>query len=167
MTEKWPNISPATRQAMGLDLRFSDYGEWLDEGTTELLKDVSARAERLPVEPVPPSDCGIDVVHDATLQQYGAWVAEEQVGYLTYKLVGKRVVLWSTMVLPAYRKHGVATELVAKALDDIRGSGKTITVVCPIVWEVIDRHPQYRDLVDKVHPGVTAQAAHDDTATTR
>jgi predicted GNAT family acetyltransferase len=47
--------------------------------------------------------------------------------------------------------------LVAKALDDIRRSGKTITIVCPIVWEVINRHPQYRDLVDEKHPGVTAQ----------
>jgi predicted GNAT family acetyltransferase len=57
-------------------------------------------------------------------------------------------------VLPAYRKHGVATELVAKALDDIRSTGKTITVICPVVREVIDHYPQYRDLVDKVHPGV-------------
>jgi predicted GNAT family acetyltransferase len=55
------------------------------------------------------------------------------------------------MVLPAYRKHGVATELVGKALDDIRWRGKTITVICPIVRAVIDRHPQYLDLVDRVH----------------
>lgn len=161
MTDTWPNISSATSEAMGLGLRFSDYGEWLDEGTTDLLKDVSARAERLSVEPVPASDCGIEVGHDDMLQQYGAWTGQEQIGYLTYKLVGKRVVLWSTMVLPAYRKHGVATELVAKALDDIRRSGKTVTIVCPIVWEVINRHPQYRDLVDKTHPGVTSQTAHD------
>jgi predicted GNAT family acetyltransferase len=143
---------------MGLGLQFSDYGEWLDEGTTALLQDVTARAEKSAAEPVPSSDCGIDVAHDANLQQYGAWVGTEQIGNLTYKLVGNRVVLWSTVVLPAYRRHGVATELVAKALDDIRRSGKTVTVVCPIVWEVINRHPQYRDLVDEKHPGVTVQA---------
>jgi predicted GNAT family acetyltransferase len=93
------------------------------------------------------------------LQHYGAWIGTEQIGNLTYKLVGNRVVLWSTVVLPAFRRRGVATELVARALDDIRRSGKTVTIVCPIVWEMINRHPQYRDLVDKTHPGVTAQAA--------
>jgi predicted GNAT family acetyltransferase len=161
VTDAWPNISPATREAMGLGLQFSDYGEWLDEGTTGLLEDVKDRAERLPVEPVPPSDCGIEVGHDASLQQFGAWLGAEQIGYLTYKLVGNRVVLWSTMVLPAYRKHGVATELIAKALDDIRASGKTVTIVCPIVWEVVKSHPQYRDLVDAAHPGVTTRTTHD------
>jgi predicted GNAT family acetyltransferase len=58
-------------------------------------------------------------------------------------------------VLPAYRDHGVAAELIAKALDDIRGTGKTVTVTCPIVRRMIDHYPQYEDLVDKIHPGVT------------
>src|SRR4051794_31985215 len=100
----WPNISPATRDAMGLGLQFSDYGEWLDEGTTALLQDVTARAETLPVEPVPAPDCGMTVRHDEGLQQYGAWIGTEQIGDLTYKLVENRVVLWSTAVLPAYRR---------------------------------------------------------------
>jgi predicted GNAT family acetyltransferase len=90
---------------------------------------------------------------------YGAWVGSEQIGYLTYKVVGNRVALWTTMVLPAYRKHGLATELVAWALDDIRSTGRTITVICPIVREVVDRYPQYLDLVDDVHPGVMGVGA--------
>jgi predicted GNAT family acetyltransferase len=139
-------------------LAFSDYGEWLDEGTTALIEDVAARAVKpatgQAAVPVPKSDCGIDIRHDEPQQMYGAWIGQEQIGYLTYKFVGNRVALWTTMVLPAYRKHGVATELVAKALDDIRSTGKTITVICPVVREVIDHYPQYRDLVDKVHPGV-------------
>ena len=60
----------------------------------------------------------------------------------------------STAVLPEYRDHGVAAELIAKALDDIRASGKKVTVICPIVRTVIDHHPQYEDLIDKEHPGV-------------
>jgi predicted GNAT family acetyltransferase len=48
----------------------------------------------------------------------------------------------------------VAGELIARALDDIRASGKKVTVNCPIVRTVIDHHPQYGDLVDKVHPGI-------------
>ena len=41
------------------------------------------------------------------------------------------------------------------ALDDIRGTGKTVTVICPIVRRMIDHYPQCLDLVDKAHPGVT------------
>ena len=144
-------------------LAFSDYGQWLDEGTTSVIEDVGARAAEPAADqaavPVAKSDCGIDIEDDEPLQMYGAWVDDKHIGYLTYSFVGNRVALWTTMVLPAYRKHGVATELVATALDDIRSTGKTITVICPIVREVIDRHPQYLDLVDKVHPGVTPVGA--------
>jgi predicted GNAT family acetyltransferase len=57
--------------------------------------------------------------------------------------------------LPPYRDHDLAAQLIAKALDDIRGTGKTVTVICPIVRRMIDHYPQYLDLVDKAHPGVT------------
>jgi len=144
-------------------LAFSDYGQWLDEGTTSVIEDVAARAAKPAADPaavpVAKSACGIDIEHDEPLQMYGAWVDQKHIGYLTYSLVGNRVALWTTMVLPAYRKHGVATELVATTLDDIQTTGKTITVICPIVREVINRHPQYLDLVDKVHPGVTPAGA--------
>jgi predicted GNAT family acetyltransferase len=157
MSDAWPVVTPATRAP--LEFRFSDYGEWLDEGTTELLNDVVSRSPETPSEPVRPSDLDIIVGHDEALQRYGAWIDTEEIGYLSYKLVGHRVVLWSTMILPAYRNHGVATELIAKALDDIRATGKTITIVCPIVWELIRRHPQYQDLVDKAHPGVVTKSS--------
>lgn len=35
-----------------------------------------------------------------------------------------------SVVRPGYRDHGVAAELIAKALDDIRASGKKVTVIC-------------------------------------
>jgi len=125
-------------------LAFSDYGQWLDEGTTSVIEDVGARAAEPAADqaavPVAKSDCGIDIEHDEPLQMYGAWVDDKHIGYLTYSFVGNRVALWTTMVLPAYRKHGVATELVATALDDIdrrarrsrssaRSSAKSSTVI--------------------------------------
>jgi hypothetical protein len=44
---------------------------------------------------------------------------------------------------PATAPHG----FVAKAVVDIRSTGRTITVFRPIVREVIDRHPEQPDLV--------------------
>jgi predicted GNAT family acetyltransferase len=153
-----PTSQPDDRHPMRKTWSFSDYGEWLDEGTTALIEDIGARTResatgRAPV-PVPTSDYPINVVHDFEQHSYGAWLGQEQVAYLSYRLVGRRVALWSTAVLPAYRKRGVATELIARALDDIRASGRTVTVICPVVREMINHYPQYEDLVDKEHPGV-------------
>lgn len=138
---------------------FSDYGEWLDEGTAAVLDDMGRRVPAPPSAPpsfvsVPPADYTFTVVHDEGEQAYKAVFGDEQIGYLSYRLVGARVALWGTSVLPGYRDHGVAAELIAKALDDIRASGRKVTVICPVVRMVIDHHPQYEDLVDKEHPGV-------------
>ena len=107
----------------------------------------------------------LDVTNDA---EHGRWVAilgAEAIAELTYRFVGGRVVLLSTWVDHAYRNHRVATELVARVLDDIRPTGKKITIICPVVGEFIARNPQYLDLIDKVHPGSGAfpgrQAEHD------
>jgi predicted GNAT family acetyltransferase len=92
---------------------------------------------------------------------YKAVFGEEEIAYLSYRLVGGRVALWSTAVLPAYRDHGVAGELIAKSLDDIRASGKKVTVICPVVRMVIDHYPQYEDLVDKEPRGCGSGAPPD------
>jgi len=136
--EEWKPMKPAWS--------FSDYGEWLDEGTRTVLQDMGRRAATRAdagqsFVPVPPADYPFNVVHDK----------DEHI----YRLVGERVALWYTAVLPAYRDHGVAVELIAKTLDDIRDTGKAVTVICPIVRTMIDHFPQYEDLVDKAHPGIT------------
>ncbi|GHH31262.1 GNAT family N-acetyltransferase [Streptomyces lanatus] len=107
------------------------------------------------------SSWALDVLNDA---EHGRWIAalgDDAIGELSYRFVGGRVVLLTTWVDPAYRKHRVATELVSRVLDEIRESGKKITIICPVVGEFIDRNPQYTDLIDKVHPGVGAYPKHE------
>ena len=152
--------SPQEWRPMKMTWSFSDYGEWLDEGTSTVLEDMTDRAAGhadggRPFVSVPPADYEITVAHDKDEHVYRALFGNEQIGHLTYRLVGDRVALWYAAVLPAYRDHGVAAELIAKALDDIRGTGKTVTVMCPVVRRMIDHYPQYEDLVDKTHPGIT------------
>jgi predicted GNAT family acetyltransferase len=103
----------------------------------------------------------LDVINDP---EHGRWVATlgaDAIAELTYRFVGGRVVLLSTWVNHAYRNHRVATELVARVLDEIRESGKKITIICPVVGEFIARNPQYLDLIDKVHPGSGAYPEHE------
>jgi len=143
------------------ELRFSDYGEWLDEGTGALVADIAdgARAQDPASRPVRGSDYELDITHDADLAVYRAWINDDEVALLNYKIVGHRFVLLSTSVVPGFRRHGIATALIAHVLDDVRGSGRTVTVVCPAVREFVDHHPQYADLLDAVRPGVRSRAA--------
>jgi predicted GNAT family acetyltransferase len=141
-------------------LQFSDYGEWLDEGTEALVINIAegARAQEAASRPVRGSDYELDITHDADLAVYRAWINSDEVAILTYKIVGHRFVLLSTSVVPGFRKHGVATELIAHVLDHVRGSGRTVTVICPAVREFMDHYPQYEDLLDKNRPGVRSRA---------
>jgi predicted GNAT family acetyltransferase len=103
----------------------------------------------------------LDVINDAERGRWIAALGPEAIGELTYRFVGGRVVLLSTWVNHAYRNHRVATELGARALDEIRETGKKITIICPVVGEFIARNPQYLDLIDKVHPGSGAYPRHE------
>ena len=84
----------------------------------------------------------LDVINDAERGRWIAALGAEAIAELPYRFVGGRVVLLSTWVDPAYRNHRVATELIARVLDEIRESGKKITIICPVVGEFIARNPR-------------------------
>lgn len=98
----------------------------------------------------PLSDYVIDVDNDEEHFKYEAWINEEVVANLDYRLDDEKIVLIATSVKYAYRRHGIATELIAKTLDDIRTTGRKIMVICPVVRAFIDQYPQYEDLLAAV-----------------
>ncbi|MBT2566340.1 N-acetyltransferase [Arthrobacter sp. ISL-85] len=106
------------------------------------------------------SEWDLDVINDAERGRWIAVLGAEAIAELTYRFVGGRVVLLSTWVSHAYRNHGVATELIGRVLDEIRPSGKKITIICPVVGEFIARNTQYLDLIDKTRPGSGAYPKH-------
>jgi uncharacterized protein len=87
-------------------------------------------------------------------QTYDALLGDDIAGTLLYEKEGPRLVLTHTAVQPRYQHQGVATALIAGALDDIRAKGIKITIICPTVKTFIDAHPEYADLIDAEHPGV-------------
>ena len=96
------------------------------------------------------------VVNDETAGIYDAIVGDSEIAGLTYSIAGDdRLVLLAASVYPEFRKQGVATELIRRVLDDVRAQGKTVTIMCPIVRTFIDHNPEYADLIDPEHPGVT------------
>lgn len=108
------------------------------------------------------SSWALDVINDAELGRWIAVLGADAIGELSYRFVGGRVVLLTTWVDPAARHNRVAQELIARALDEIRESGKKITIFCPVVGAFIARHPEYLDLIDEAHPGSGAHPQHHD-----
>ena len=53
----------------------------------------------------------------------------------------------STYVPPRARERGIGTRLVLAALDDARERGLKVVPTCPFVGEVVDRHPEYAELL--------------------
>ena len=61
---------------------------------------------------------------------------------------GGVVAMPHTVVEDAFEGQGLAGQLVQGALDDLRARGLLVHPFCPYVKGWIERHPDYRDLVD-------------------
>ena len=95
----------------------------------------------------------ITVRDNAESQCYDALIDDEVVGSIVYEHAGPRIVFMHTIVEPDFRRRGIATTLVTRALDDVRAKGMTLTNYCGFVSEFIVAHPGYADLIDAEHPG--------------
>jgi predicted GNAT family acetyltransferase len=87
------------------------------------------------------------VADNAEKRRYEARQGSEVVGFITYRVDPERMKLIHTEVAPALEGQGIASQLVAGALDDIRRRDLTIVPICPFVRAFLRRHPEYADLV--------------------
>lgn len=69
-----------------------------------------------------------------------------EIGELTYRQIGDRLVIDHTGIDPKYRGQGLAGELVRHVLDELRERGTRYEPACPYVREFIARNPEYADL---------------------
>jgi uncharacterized protein len=78
--------------------------------------------------------------------RYELHVDGELAGEIRYRLEPGAVVLVHTDIDPRFEHHGLGSQLVRGALDDLRERGLELVVVCPFVAAYIRRHPEYEDL---------------------
>lgn len=64
-----------------------------------------------------------------------------------YRRDGATVTFTHTGVPHELEGQGVASRLVARALDDVRDRGLKIVAECPFVASYVRRHPEVQDLV--------------------
>ena len=70
-----------------------------------------------------------------------------ELGFLEYTLSGHVLTLLHSEVPEKLRHHGVGFALAEHALKWARENHMKVDIVCPIVEEYIDKHPEYSDLV--------------------
>ena len=126
---------------------------FLDEGTRALVDEVTADAVREVDRPSADAESEIEVHRIDDRHVYAATIDGLEVANLRYDEVDGRVVVLTTTVVPEFRGRGIATDLIADALDDIRQRGRRVTVYCRVVAAFMNGNPQFADLIDPEHPG--------------
>ncbi|MGY3334314.1 putative GNAT family acetyltransferase [Streptomyces filamentosus] len=86
--------------------------------------------------------------------RYEILVDEQRAGLTAYRDREDRRVFFHTEVDDAYAGQGLASVLVAQALDDVRAAGMRIVPVCPYVAKFLKKHEEYADITDPVTPEV-------------
>lgn len=72
---------------------------------------------------------------------------EGATAFANYRLTPQAVIITHTETPPALRGRGVASELVAGALQIIRSDGRKVTAGCSFVSDYLHKHPEFSDLV--------------------
>jgi len=87
------------------------------------------------------------VTHNVDKQRYEIAVDGILAGFSQAIEDGDVVTFPHTVIFEQFEGQGLASELVAGALDDVRVRGKQIVVTCAYVTGFIEKHPDYADLV--------------------
>lgn len=78
--------------------------------------------------------------------RYELLVDGKLAGVADYRVDGDRIVFPHTEIDPSRRGQGLGAVLVRGALDDVRGSGRTVVPACWFVREFLDLNDDYADL---------------------
>jgi len=132
---------------------YPDGAGFLDEGTAALVDEVTADAIRAVDRPSADAETEVEVHRLDDRHVYAATIGDLEVANIRFDEEEGRIVLITTTVVPEFRGRGIATDLIADALDDLRARSERITVLCPVVAAFMKGNSQYADLVDAEHPG--------------
>lgn len=79
--------------------------------------------------------------------RYEAIEDDTLVSQIDYTVNGDVVSFTHTGTPVAHRNRGLAAQLTAFALDDVRASGRKVAPLCPYTAAYVTSHPEYADLV--------------------
>lgn len=126
---------------------YPDGAGFLDEGTVLLIDEVTVGAVHALDRPSADTESEVRVRHDAEDHVYAAIMAGRRIASMRYDVVAGRIIVLATTVDPEFRGRGIAADLIADALDDIRERHLRVSVRCPVVAAFIARNQPFADLL--------------------
>ena len=103
---------------------------------------------------MPTDKTGAEATVSAAEGKYTIAVDGETVGLAAVADRGNQRVFYHTEVEEQFGGRGLATILVADALEATRADGKHVVPLCPMVAAFIKKHPEFADITDPVTPAV-------------
>lgn len=76
---------------------------------------------------------------------------EQVVAFTEYELAGDAIRLTHTEVVAGKEGKGFGSALARQALDNVRAENRQIIPVCEFIAGYIQKHPEYRPLVQSDH----------------
>jgi predicted GNAT family acetyltransferase len=89
-----------------------------------------------------------EVVDNPTENRFEIHVDGKLAGFADYRLLPTKVIFTHTEVFPEYEGQGLAGKLVGHALQVSADTGLRVVPTCPYVARYIERHPEFKELVD-------------------
>ncbi len=118
--------------------------------------DVTMQRRRIPTDALPCTRvrCGVnvnepevDVRRDPGRGRFTIFVGGEPAGFTHYEMRDGSWAFLHTETDDRFAGRGLATQLIAAALDAVRAEGGTVLPYCPFVRRFIGDRPEYLDLV--------------------
>lgn len=108
----------------------------------------------------PDEDRVVELVADE--RRYILLLDGQRVGFTTYVDHDSQRVFVHTEIDMDHSGKGLASTLVAAALDDVRARGLRVVAICPFTAAYLRGHREYDGMVDPVTPRLKAdlRAAH-------
>jgi predicted GNAT family acetyltransferase len=103
---------------------------------------------------MPTDKTGAEATVSALEGKYTIAVDGQTVGLAAIADRGEQRVFYHTEVEERFGGRGLATTLVAEALEATRADGKRVVPLCPMVAAFIKKHPEFNDITDPVTPAL-------------
>ncbi|KUI26363.1 acetyltransferase [Mycobacterium sp. IS-1742] len=94
---------------------------------------------------------GAPTTVNAEADRFTIGVEGQTVGFAEFTDRDGQRVFTHTEVDGRFEGRGLATILVAEALQQTRSAGKRIVPECKLVANYVEKHDEYADIVDPVH----------------
>ena len=103
---------------------------------------------------MPTDKTGAEATVSALEGKYTIAVDGQTVGLAAIADRGDQRVFYHTEVEERFGGRGLATILVAEALEATRADGKRVVPLCPMVAAFIKKHPEFNDITNPVTPAL-------------